>query len=414
MDGWPLLALALVAVAVWLAFRLRAAAAASDRSEIEMLSVARELRLTRESLETARVGLVRLSDAVFDAVLLIDPERRVIGMNSAAREAFGVGEEALDQTVMAITRQHELDAMVEGVLRGEERPEIQLSLDGKTYRVRAVAQSLPERTLAVVVLQDISELMRLTRARRDMVANLSHDLRTPISNIRLLVETLVLNFGKNAERDLKMLGRIASATESLHHMTQELIDLSMIESGKAIIRMVDIPLDQIIHSALDVLESQIEEKKIALVNSVPPDLRVLADPDQLRRVVANLAQNAVKFTQSGGEIQISAEVIDKMVTVSICDNGPGIPPQDRTRVFERFYQVDSPRTGSPRHNGRGTGLGLAIAKHIVEAHGGKIWAEGNIPTGTNILFSVPLSEAHAAPYPTGAGPDQPAGSISES
>lgn len=413
MNVWALLALALGGAAIWLMFRLRAAAADLNRHEIEMVSLARELRLTRESLETARVGLVRLSDAVFDAVLLIDPERRVIGMNSAAREAFGVGQEALNQTVMAVTRQHELDAMVEGVLKGEEQPEIQLSLDGKTYRVRVIAQSLPERTLAILVLQDISELIRLTRARRDMVANLSHDLRTPISNIRLLVETLVLNFGKNAERDLKMLGRIASATESLHHMTQELIDLSMIESGKAIIRMVDIPLAQIIHSALEVLESQIEEKKITLVNTIPPDLRVLTDPDQLRRVVANVIQNAVKFTPSGGEIQISAEVIDRMVTVSICDNGPGIPPHDRARVFERFYQVDLPRTGSPRHNGRGTGLGLAIAKHIVEAHGGKIWAEGNIPTGTNILFSVPLSETREARYQADASPDQPAGSISE-
>jgi two-component system phosphate regulon sensor histidine kinase PhoR len=188
----------------------------------------------------------------------------------------------------------------------------------------------------------------------------------------------------------------------------------MIESGRAIIRMVDIPLSSVIHSALEVLESQIEEKKITLVNTVAPDLRVLADPDQLRRVLSNVVHNAIKFTQSGGEIQLSAEVADKMVTVSICDNGPGIPPNDRTRVFERFYQVDSPRTGSPRHNGRGTGLGLAIAKHIVEAHGGKIWAEGNIPTGTNIQFSIPLSEERDAPQQPDASPDQPAGSISES
>jgi two-component system phosphate regulon sensor histidine kinase PhoR len=103
-----------------------------------------------------------------------------------------------------------------------------------------------------------------------------------------------------------------------------------------------------------------------------------------------------------------------MVVVSIRDNGPGIPPHDRARVFERFYQVDSPRTGSPKHNGRGTGLGLAIAKHIVEAHGGKIWAEGNIPTGTTILFSVPLGEARETPHVPGSSADQPAGSTSES
>ncbi len=238
-----------------------------------------------------------------------------------------------------------------------------------------------------MALQDITELRRLTRARRDMVANISHELRTPISSIRLLVDTLNQNIGRNPDRDTRLLGKIATETDSLQYLTQELHDLSMIESGKAIMRMVEIPFNTIAHNAIERMTAQIEKKKIALTNTIPEEVRVLADPDQTRRVLTNLISNSVKFTPSGGNITFSALASESMITIRVADNGAGIPLQERTRIFERFYQVDSARSSGPQ--GGGSGLGLSIAKHIVEAHGGQIWAEAAEPHGTCICFTLP-------------------------
>jgi two-component system phosphate regulon sensor histidine kinase PhoR len=230
--------------------------------------------------------------------------------------------------------------------------------------------------------------MRLTRARREMVANFSHDLGTPISSIRLLTETLQQSLGRNPERDKERLNKIAAEIDSLQHIRQELMDLSMIESGKAIIRMVTVNFADILRDAFDIMATQIEGKKLTLVNEIPADLPVLVDPEQTRRVIMNVMHNAVKFTPKDGQIIVTGSCDGQMTTIRIRDTGPGIPPQDRTRIFERFYQVDAARTGHP---GGGSGLGLSIAKHIIEAQGGKIWAEAGIPNGACIAFTLPIA-----------------------
>lgn len=382
-----------IAVLLW---RERALRAALARHDSELAARNRELIQTRNMLSITREETQGMVNAAFDPLMVADADRRIVAINQAARDVFGVAKIPLGQTVMAVTRNHELDALVGAALAGEEQPESQVSIDSahgiRTFRVRVIADRTTDHVRIILAMQDVTELLRLTRARRDMVANLSHDLRTPISNIRLLVDTLVHNFGKNPERDLKMLSKIASATDSLHHMTQELIDLSMIESGKAIMRLVETDLSDVVKHVLEELETQAEEKKLTIHNAIPTDQHVLADADQMQRVIMNIVQNAVKFTPSGGQISLTASADQGMLRVCIKDTGPGIPPQERTRIFERFYQVDSPRTGGPKANGRGTGLGLAIAKHIVEAHGGAIWAEANLPTGASILFTLPLAE----------------------
>jgi two-component system phosphate regulon sensor histidine kinase PhoR len=399
------LVVALICAIAALLWRERELRAALARQDSDLAARNRELIQTRDMLSIAREETQGMVNAAFDPLMVADADRRIVAINHAARDVFGVERIPLGQTVMTVTRNHELDALVGAALAGEDQPESQVSIDSahgaRTFRVRVVADRTNDRTRIILAMQDVTELLRLTRARRDMVANLSHDLRTPISNIRLLVDTLVHNFGKNPERDLKMLSKIASATDSLHHMTQELIDLSMIESGKAIMRLVETDLSDVVKHVLEELETQAEEKRLTIHSTIPTGQRVLADADQMRRVIMNIVQNAVKFTPSGGQISLTASADQGMLTVCIKDTGPGIPPQERTRIFERFYQVDSPRTGGPKANGRGTGLGLAIAKHIVEAHGGAIWAEANLPTGASILFTLPLVETSDESSPTG-------------
>jgi len=152
-----------------------------------------------------------------------------------------------------------------------------------------------------------------------------------------------------------------------------------------------------VRSALTYVESQIDQKKMDIQNQVPGDIRILADTDQMRRVITNILHNAVKFTPEGGQVMLTTRrdnTAANSIVLSIKDTGPGIPPSERNRIFERFYQIDSARSNKPsdpKGNSTGTGLGLAIAKHIVEAHGGRIWAEAGIPSGACICLSLPLA-----------------------
>ncbi len=346
---------------------------------------------TDESADTMKKLKKRIGDLAnisFDALLVVDDQRFVTFLNEAARELFNGAQHG--QTLMTVTRAHQLDGLAQKAGISSDVLNDQIEIDGRAFKVRAAR--LEENAIALV-LQDVTELLRLTRARRDMVANISHELRTPISTIRLLVDTLSSGLGRNPERDLKNLTKIAAETDSLQYLAQELHDLSMIESGKAIMRMIELPFNSIARDATDRLAAQLEKRKLTLRNMIEDDIRVLADPDQTRRVLMNVIGNALKFTPSGGTITVSANSKGGMVTIRIADDGPGIPPGERTRVFERFYQVDSARTSGPQ--GGGSGLGLSIGKHIIEAQGGHIWAEGVEPHGTCICFTLPLATAEA-------------------
>jgi two-component system phosphate regulon sensor histidine kinase PhoR len=341
------------------------------------------LNQSKEMVQTMFNRLLQMSNSTFDGIIVVDSDRRVTLVNDSAEKIFEVNAPVIGTTLIGVTANHQLDNMVEQVISSHEPIEDQLELRSRSFKVRITW--VDSRTI-ILALQDVTELLRLTRARRDMVANISHELRTPISSIRLMLDTLTQNYGKNRERDLSKLAKIDKETESLQYLVQELHDLSMIESGKAIMRMVETPFATILRDALNRMSSQIEQKRLSISNQIPDDLLVLADPDQTRRVLTNVISNSAKFTPANGTISFTATPDETMVTIRVADTGIGIPPTERIRIFERFYQVDSSRTGSG-----GSGLGLAIAKHIIEAQGGKIWAEPSLPQGTTICFTIPLT-----------------------
>jgi len=219
----------------------------------------------------------------------------------------------------------------------------------------------------------IAELERVSTYKSEFLANMSHELRTPIANIRLIIDSLFHEQDKpKRKQSTSALKAIARETDSLLWLVQELLDLSMIETGQAILRMVEFRLKELVDEVIERMIDQLDGKDLQLVIEVSETFEVLADYDQLRRVFINLIRNAIKWTPPGGTITVTAQYRGDEARISVVDTGPGVPDDQTERIFERFYQVDSSRS-----SGEGTGLGLAICKHIVEAHSGHIWAEGS-------------------------------------
>ncbi|MFW5691519.1 MAG: sensor histidine kinase [Chloroflexota bacterium] len=314
-----------------------------------------------------------LADAAYDALLVVDDTHRLVLVNDAALALFPQAAEP-GQTLEAVTGVPELDMMVsDALINAEAEFEEQILINGRNFRVRAQVTEQSGKQVIGLALRDITQLVRLNRARRDMVANISHELRTPIANIRLIIDGLFHDQDKPKRKDsIQSLRAIAKETDNLLWLVQEMSDLSMIESGQSIVRLIDNPLTDLVEEAIERMEDRAESASVFLVRHVPEKVRVLCDRDLIQRVFVNLIHNAIKWSPKGEPITISAVADEDEVTISVLDNGPGVPPDAVDRIFERFYQVDASRSG-----GEGTGLGLAICRHIVEAHGGHIWAESN-------------------------------------
>jgi two-component system phosphate regulon sensor histidine kinase PhoR len=327
----------------------------------------------RDNEGSYRVALaLTLANAAYDSLLVLNEDYRIIAINNAAEELFGVAR-PIGQHITELTRTEEFVPLLDDALLNSESLEEQIQIEKRTYRVQVQVVRREGHLFLALALQDVTDLVRLNRARRDMVANISHELRTPIANIRLIIDSLFHEQEKpKRKQSTSALRAIARETDSLLWLVQELLDLSMIESGQAILRMVETSLTMIVDEAIERMEDQASLKDVQVVSAAPSGLQVLADADQVRRVLLNLIHNAIKWSPSGGTITITADASDEEVTVSVLDTGPGVPEDQTERIFERFYQVDPSRS-----KGDGTGLGLAICKHIVEAHGGRIWAESN-------------------------------------
>lgn len=340
-------------------------------------------KLTQIAEETARSEkscdqAMTLAHSSYDALLVLDDSYTILAINSTAEAVFKV-RGVLGKNLVEATNIPELELIVSGALASDEDGdasfEEQLTIREHSYRARAQVFRKPgqNRVLIGLALQDVSQLVRLNRARRDMVANISHELRTPIANIRLIIDGLFHEQDKPKRKEsISSLKAIARETDSLLWLVQEMADLSMIESGQAIVRMYEVPLSELVQEAVERVQDQSETKDLKIVQHVPEKIKVLCDRDLAKRVIVNLVHNAIKWSPHGEAITINASNGADEVTINVIDNGPGVPDSQTERIFERFYQVDASRSGH-----EGTGLGLAICKHIVEAHGGRIWAHGN-------------------------------------
>jgi two-component system phosphate regulon sensor histidine kinase PhoR len=318
-----------------------------------------------------------LFDVAYDALLVVDQSHTILACNRHVAKLCDL-QDPVGKSLANVTNMPDLDAIVGNVLLHETTVlEEQITVGETHYNVKARVIRDGERVFVGLALRDITRLVRLNRARRDMVANISHELRTPIANIRLTIDGLFHESEKPRRKDsISSLHQIARETENLLWLVQEMSDLSMIESGQAIVRLVEAPLHEVVDEAIEHLEDQSDSLKVSIKSKVDEDLRVLCDRDLVRRVLVNLIHNALKWSPKKDTVTVQASDKGREVVVSVLDNGPGVPQDQVDRIFERFYQTDASRSGSQG----GTGLGLAICRHVVEAHGGRIWAEGNQET----------------------------------
>jgi two-component system phosphate regulon sensor histidine kinase PhoR len=375
MEGWIAAGILCLVVAI-VSWQLWTAHKQTGRLQHQLLEAERLFKHIQAEEQHLHLQQVAMGLVIPEALIVLDDKQSITWVNDATRQLFG---ECLGKSIIEATRAHELNDMLDNTRPTEEVIARQITLGQQRFDVRLVKAG--EKT--ILSLQDTSELQRLGRARRDFVANISHELRTPLASIRLLVDTLQAGALSDTAIAQDMLAKINAELDTLSQLARELLDLALIESGQMPLKLTVNPLDKIVASQIERFSPQARQKDIDLLAEVPPELPVLADWDMAGRVLSNLLHNALKFTPAGGQVRLSARGEGDNVLVSVSDTGPGIPPEAASRIFERFYKLDRARGQA------GTGLGLAIARHIVEGHGGRIWAESKPGRGAVFHFTLP-------------------------
>ncbi len=361
--------------------------------------MAGELQAQIEAMDAQRDMLAAVLAHMADGVLIGDSSGRVRLINPAAARLLGVDQQAaVGERFVTLVRDHQITGLWRRCRDCNE--ELGETVDMGTHRpfLRVVATPLsgPAEGECLVLLQDLTEMRRLETVRRDLVSNLSHELRTPLAGLKAVVDTLRDGALEDPPAARRFLDRIDTEVDALTQMVQELLELSRIESGQAPLRLAPAAVAGLVIPPVDRLQPQAERGGLTVAVDLPaagdePGLpAVLADAERVREVVTNLVHNAIKFTPAGGRVTVSARQAGREVIVSVEDTGVGIAAADLPRIFERFYKADRARSGG------GTGLGLSIARHIVQGHGGRIWAESVEGRGSAFYFSLPVATETAA------------------
>ncbi|MDA0699112.1 MAG: ATP-binding protein [Chloroflexi bacterium] len=323
-----------------------------------------------------------VASAETDALLLLAPNGTVLQLNQPAQLLFGSA--AAGHTLLQATHLPQLDELLTQALAARAPADQHLQINGQPHHAFVALAGAAGEHGAVLLVQDLTELERLGRARRDFVANISHELRTPITSIRLIADTLRHLPDLDSQRQHSLLEKIAIETEALGQLSGELLDLAQIESGQVQPSYELVAVRDLLATVYQRLQALAHGKALHVQIEASPALHVRTDPLLLERTLVNLLHNAVKFTPAGGAITLLARIEEPRLLLGVIDGGNGIPPLELPRIFERFYR------GDPARSKGGTGLGLAIAKHAVELLGGSIWAESSGAPGAGAAFYIKL------------------------
>lgn len=340
------------------------------------------------ALQSEQTRLSAVLAHMTDGVLIVDATGRVQLINPAAEEMFRItSEDATGSTLVEVVRHHQIVELWQQCLESASAQSTTLELHAERLFLQAFASPLKGSLAgsALLLFQDLTRLRHLEMVRRDFVSNVSHELRTPLASLKALAETLQVSALEDPPAARRFLTQMENEIDTLTQLVQELLELSRIESGRAPLQMARVAPSNLIQPAMERMRLQAERAGLSLRNDTPPDLPlVTADAERIVQVLVNLLHNAVKFTPPGGEIVVFAYPQEKEVVFAVKDTGVGIPEEELPRIFERFYKADRSRSGG------GTGLGLSIARHTIEAHGGRIWAESEPGKGSTFFFTLPV------------------------
>ena len=328
--------------------------------------------------------------SMVEGVAVISGSERLVFANPGFAEILGIDVSPQAGTALVETvRQSELIEAVRLVLRGAPRVETEVvtgTLRQHFFAATVASVTAGKTSGAVIVLHDITDLRKLERVRRDFVANVSHEFKTPLTAIQGFAETLLAGALDDKQNRGRFLEIILEHSRRLARLTDDLLKLSKMDADRLELEISQTSVTQFVATCLETAQRRAVEKNLELIVEVPSNLPdIAADRRRLAEVLQNLLDNAMQYTLAGGRITLSAAHIRREVVFTVADTGIGIPKADQPRIFERFYRVDAARS---REVG-GTGLGLAIAKHLVEVHDGRLWVESEIGQGSQFHFSVP-------------------------
>lgn len=343
----------------------------------DKVETANSPRVLREILETTR-----------ESVLVVGEDTRIIASNLAAYDAFGRRNGALEtKRLSEVIRDFTLHEAFQKALEKREFSDIKLEIPGiekRKFDVHIAPIELDGKKNAIGFFYDITQIEHLETVRQEFLSNISHELRTPLTAIMAFVETLEDGAIDDKENNHRFLNVIRRNAERMHHLINDILELSSIESGKITIQLKDIRLSSLVEEVFTNLSTKSLEREIRLVNNVPKDVLISADVVRLEQMLTNLIDNAVKFNRQGGSVTVSHSLKSDKDIISVADTGEGILGEHLQRIFERFYRTDRARS---REIG-GTGLGLAIVKHLARLHGGEVSVTSAIGEGT--IFSIEL------------------------